>query len=73
MNKPETYRELFNYYDKVIIPSEKESLVSIKDLAKENKKIALTCFEKDSKFCHRSRITKKIENDGYTTLAIQHI
>ena len=73
LEEPETYKELFNYYDKVIIPSAKDSIISIKSLAKENNKIALTCFEKDSQFCHRSRITNEIKSDKSKEFAIQHI
>mgnify|MGYP006303577765 CR=1 FL=1 len=73
IKNPETYEELFYYYDNVIIPSAKDSINSIESLAKENNKIALTCFENNSYYCHRSRITNKIKDNKALSLVIQHI
>jgi uncharacterized protein (DUF488 family) len=73
IKNPETYKELFHYYDNVIIPSAKDSINSIETLAKENNKIALTCFENNSYYCHRSRITNRIKNNKSLYPVIQHI
>jgi len=60
VSEPKTYEVLFDYYDNVIIPSADESLKDILSLINNNR-VALTCFEKDSKFLNRSRITKILE------------
>ena len=33
MKEPETYEKLFDYYDRVIIPSAEDSIISVKSLA----------------------------------------
>jgi len=72
-NNLETYEELFNYYNDSILPLAEESINTIKKLARENNKVALTCFEGDFTLCHRSRIVNKIKKETGNDYAIQHL
>ena len=70
---PRTYAELFDFYDEKIIPNAEASLRLIKTLAKEKKRIALTCFEADFHYCHRHRITDALTQDKAFKNAIRHL
>lgn len=61
--KPEDYVALFSEYESDLINRENE-LGILRKLGKD-KKIALMCFEKDSNFCHRGVIGKKLHSDGF--------
>lgn len=54
------YQKLFEDYEKEVIPKHQNSLDILLKLLKENKRIALTCFEKSYKDCHRSRTASAI-------------
>lgn len=70
--KPETYRQLFEYYDNRILPENEKTISLIKDLIHSNN-VVLTCYEKDFAECHRSRITKKITKDTSLDYIVKHI
>lgn len=73
VSQPETYAELFNYYDESILPQAADSISRITELAKEKGSIAITCFESDYKFCHRSRIVKRILSNSRCHITLRHI
>ena len=50
------HKELFDLYKKEILPKNRSSLDKIVKLVGDYGKIALTCFEKDFNYCHRSII-----------------
>lgn len=56
----EDYNKLFEDYEKTLETKQKE-LLKIKNLINDKKRVALTCFEKDVKMCHRTRIKNKLE------------
>lgn len=62
LNTYEDYQALFFDYEKVL-DEKAEILEKIKESAKE-KKIALMCFEKDPKYCHRGIIADRLKRDG---------
>ena len=55
----ESYTELFETYKKNLNSKMKE-LNQVYDLIKKFKRAALTCFEKDHSFCHRSILANQI-------------
>jgi uncharacterized protein (DUF488 family) len=62
-----SYNALFNRYEQDILPERLEHVEKIVDLLKANKRLALTCFEKDHNQCHRYRVAKYIEQKyGYS-------
>lgn len=56
------YAALFNLYKKLIV-NKKEELEMLKNMALK-KRIALLCFEKDPKYCHRSIIANELNKMG---------
>jgi uncharacterized protein (DUF488 family) len=63
------YDILFNTYETTVLKSNDGTIKLIDNLLKSNKRVALTCFEKNPMQCHRSRVAKQlmnIENKDYT-------
>ncbi len=54
------YDLLFEQYRNTILARSKEQLTRIIDLINTDERVALTCFEKDVRQCHRTQIAKKI-------------
>jgi uncharacterized protein (DUF488 family) len=67
------YNILFNEYELTVLKENKEEIDYIYGLLKTYKRIALTCFEAEHCMCHRSRVSKEIENVSQGTLKAQHI
>lgn len=64
------YDVLFAEYDRTVIPQNQQSLRYVYNLIMTDERVALTCFEKDPKQCHRSRVAKALMDmaDGQYTL-----
>jgi uncharacterized protein (DUF488 family) len=62
LNTYEDYQALFADYENVL-DEKADILENIKENAKK-KKIALMCFEKDPKYCHRGVIAERLRRDG---------
>jgi uncharacterized protein (DUF488 family) len=73
MKNPDSYKKLFAFYDKNIIPVAEDDIHEIIQLATGDNNIALTCFEQDYHYCHRSRIAKEISSIGDEKVRILHI
>lgn len=56
----EDYKELFRHYEQTVIPLCREQLEYISGLISSKKRVALTCFEADPAFCHRSIVAKNL-------------
>lgn len=56
----EDYDRLFQQYEQTTLSKSKEQLASLKQIVDKGVRVALTCFEKDFKQCHRSRIAKQL-------------
>ena len=54
------YDILFEKYEKTVLQANSNAINRIFRLLKEDKRVALTCFEKNPLQCHRSRIAKKL-------------
>lgn len=65
------YDILFAEYDRTIIPQNQQTLRYVYNLIMTEERIALTCFEKDPRQCHRSRVAKALMDmaDGQYTLS----
>jgi uncharacterized protein (DUF488 family) len=66
----EDYNRLFDSYEKEVLSSSSNLLMKLYQLILDNERIALTCFEKDSEYCHRTRIAEKIVKDLSGDLSI---
>jgi len=56
------YDILFERYENSVLQNNSNEINQILELLEKNKRVALTCFEKNPLQCHRSRIAKKIMN-----------
>lgn len=56
LNTQADYDRLFDEYEKTTLKDNTEALQYVRDLIKTDQRVALTCFEKDPKQCHRSRV-----------------
>lgn len=54
------YEKLFNKYEKTTLKENWEYLLKVSELLQSNKRIALTCFEKDVQICHRGVVAKAL-------------
>lgn len=54
------YDVLFAEYDRTVIPQNQQALHYVYDLILREERVALTCFEKDPKQCHRSHVAKAL-------------
>jgi len=64
------YDTLFEEYEESVLKDNEQSILFIRNLLQNDKRLALTCFEKDPLQCHRSRIAKRLmqEIDNNYTL-----
>ncbi|MDR8389636.1 DUF488 domain-containing protein [Aliifodinibius sp. S!AR15-10] len=56
------YQELFREYEETILPKRTQQLEKLYGLYREYQRVALTCYEKDPKDCHRHKITNRLES-----------
>ncbi|GLV54366.1 hypothetical protein KDH_12140 [Dictyobacter sp. S3.2.2.5] len=67
------YRQLFNFYSEHILPEQSEQLTRLKQIAKDDKRVAITCFEADHMHCHRHRIAAYLANEPDFHVPIIHL
>ena len=60
LNSDADYRVLFDQYRQDTLPKQRQNLGMLLDLINEKTKIAITCFEKMPKHCHRGCISEWI-------------
>lgn len=72
MRQPSTYESLFDMYEAEILPKATDSIKLVREIA-EKKRVALTCFESDHRFCHRSSLSHVVANQGATAKKVLHI
>ena len=73
LNSDADYQELFEDYEEEVLPDRQRKLNQVLELLDENKRIALTCYEADPKYCHRSRITKALSGRPTWSAEITHL
>lgn len=54
------YDRLFERYEATTLKSNWEYLLQVREIIRENGRVALTCFEADPRQCHRSRVAKAL-------------
>ncbi len=60
LKESKDYKTMFREYRKQL-PTKKIALEKVVSLLNEHKRIALTCFERDAKYCHRHCISQHLE------------
>lgn len=73
LQRPEDYKKLFEYYEKDILPKQKEALNTLIALLKIKKRVAITCFEVTHQFCHRGCITNYLNLSPDWSFPILHL
>ncbi len=72
--KQETdYQNLFVDYERNILPKMTDDLKSVAEICKTNKRVALTCFEKEHTSCHRSRTANALLPLLSNKFSLEHI
>lgn len=54
------YDILFDDYERTTLKNNTEALLYVRSIIDADKRVALTCFEKDPRQCHRSRVAKAL-------------
>ncbi len=67
------YDALFLWYENEVLDKEKDSLGEIIELISSDERVALTCFEADPTFCHRSKVSDKISEISVASLKLVHL
>jgi len=67
------YKNLFEHYEKEILPNQVENLNFLAKLMHQHRRIAITCFEAKYHECHRSKIADWLEKIPDVKIEIIHI
>ena len=67
------YRRLLQDYEQHILPKQFDAVAAIRRWIQSGACIALTCYERDSEYCHRGRVAKEIERQADTRLSVSHL
>lgn len=70
LSGPDSYFQLFAYYETSILSKNGIALERIRQLLQENRRIALICFEANPSFCHRQRITSYLTANALLTKVV---
>lgn len=73
LNSDEDYKKLFEEYESETLPIKDNEIKFVYNKFKISRRIALTCFEKDYKSCHRSRTINAIRMLFDKPYEIKHI
>lgn len=58
LNTLNDYNNLFEKYKNTVLVNQKQSLSHLYNILKDDKRIALTCFELSPEYCHRTKIAQ---------------
>ncbi|GCE09306.1 hypothetical protein KDAU_66350 [Dictyobacter aurantiacus] len=67
------YRQLFDFYSTHILPAQLDYLIWLKQIAKDYKRVAITCFEAHHLCCHRHRIAAYLIKEPDFQMPIIHL
>ena len=73
LNTQSDYDRLFKMYANTTLVSEKKAIHTVIELLKENKRIALTCFEAHQCQCHRGTLAKAITDLPEWKYTLKHL
>jgi uncharacterized protein (DUF488 family) len=73
LNSPVSYQNLFDFYFAHILPEQKEALERLKFIIRDCRRVAITCFEADHRFCHRHKVAEYLGNDPNFNTPIIHL
>lgn len=73
LNSLTDYKILFEEYERSVLKDNEKSLTKIQELFENNKRIALTCFEKEVCMCHRGRIADALLRLPNWDIPLKHL
>jgi len=73
LNSLDDYNRLFKEYESTVLQNETDGLQRIVNELATRKRIAITCFEFDHKYCHRSRVINKIQHISSSKIEVSYI
>ena len=73
LKTPAAYRKLFDLYSSYILPEQSIAIEKIKSILSEYKRVAITCFEADYRFCHRHKIIEYLSSNPDFDTSIVHL
>jgi len=62
LKTPKDYSDLFEEYANTVLINQTNRLLYLYDIFKREKRLALTCFENNPEFCHRTKIAHYFKN-----------
>jgi uncharacterized protein (DUF488 family) len=73
LNTMDDYAKIFALYRNKVLPNSSAKLNLLKNLIISKKRIALMCFERDYKKCHRSILSEELKNYCNGEYGISHV
>lgn len=73
LNNQSDYDRLFASYEKTVLVEQAEAINALLEIYEKHKRIALTCFEKDHKQCHRSLLANKLNEISPEEIELTHL
>ncbi len=67
------YEKLFDHYLSCILPEQSEAIKKIQTILSENKRVVITCFEANYRFCHRHKIIEYLVADPGFNIPTVHL
>lgn len=67
------YDTLFEEYEQTVLPHQTKTLEYVRELIMNGRRIALTCFEKDPRQCHRTRVANALMHLSDNEYSLKHI
>jgi uncharacterized protein (DUF488 family) len=69
----EDYDRLFEIYDRDLLPCAVKQQKEVLELVNTHERIALTCFEANPHFCHRSHLAAALSKRSEDKLEVRHL
>ena len=73
LDNQEDYINLFKIYESEILPQRNDKIARLKNLIMQEKRIALMCFEKDERMCHRGIASRYFQNWCDNKYGLSHL
>ena len=73
LNNQADYDRLFDEYERTTLHDNEPALEQLRELLKQHKRVAITCFEADSCQCHRGRVAKELMKMPNWDYPVEHI
>jgi len=68
-----SHKTLFKIYENKLLPKQEVEIKQLIDLANQNERIALVCFEADHNFCHRHTLIEHLQKNKSFKRKVIHL